>query len=86
MTPEQAGCIGKHRFDDKPLAKQVARKFAQRHHCAGEAYRCPACGGWHIGSKIPGSTASKRKQYAEKKSVDQVRSPYVNDEDGAGAD
>jgi len=45
MTPEQAGCIGKHRFNDKHMAGQVARKFGQRHDGAHCVYRCAACGG-----------------------------------------
>ena len=86
MTPAEAGCIGKHRFDNKSMAGQVARKFGQRHHGAHCVYRCAECGGWHIGNQLPGSKAAKRKQYAAKKSVDQVCAPDVNHAHGAGFD
>lgn len=60
MTPAEAGCIGKHRFDDKRIAEQVARKFGQRHHGAHSLYRCIECGGWHIGNRLPGVKGFKR--------------------------
>lgn len=45
-------CHGKHAFPSAVLAMRVARQSRRRHH--GEkrpprAYRCDACGRWHIG-------------------------------------
>ena len=44
----EAECTGKFRFDNP----QLARKAAQR-RVAREAYRCRACGGWHVGNLRP---------------------------------
>ncbi len=46
----QTQCIGKHRFEDGGLAKQVARKSAKRKDSKSSAYRCIHCGGWHVGN------------------------------------
>lgn len=62
MTSAEAGCIGKHRFDNQHTASQVARKFGQRHHGAHCIYRCIACNGWHIGNQMPGTRAAKNKK------------------------
>lgn len=46
---KDAQCTGKHRFPNKHMAAQVARKTSQRHGQALGAYECPHCGGWHVG-------------------------------------
>lgn len=57
----QAQCIGKHRFDDGGLAKQVARKSSQRKDSKASAYRCVTCGGWHVGNGN-GKQQNRRKK------------------------
>ena len=46
----QTQCIGKHRFDDGNIARQVAQRQARNKDLKSCAYRCATCGGWHVGS------------------------------------
>lgn len=46
----QNQCLGKHRFDDGNIARQVAHRQAKRKDTKSGAYRCETCGGWHIGN------------------------------------
>ncbi len=56
---QQAGCEGKHRFDDPRLARRVASRSAHTNGDRMSAYRCRLCGGWHIGSNL---TKRKRRK------------------------
>lgn len=50
------GCTGKVRFASPALAAEVARTRRGRGPNGNgdtrtrDAYRCPACGGWHLGT------------------------------------
>jgi len=53
-----AGCVGKVRFDSARLAHEVAKPRHRRGRTRGtpirdqrEVYRCPYCGGWHVGQR-----------------------------------
>lgn len=43
-NPQSSACDGKYRYPDPQTAAKVARKRPETRH-----YRCPYCGGWHIG-------------------------------------
>lgn len=52
-----AGCAGKEAFRDPQAASKAVRRIQRsrtrkRHRSADrKAYRCPACGHWHIGRR-----------------------------------
>lgn len=47
----EIACKGKDGFATMNLARQVARRMNE--HCDGfvNAYKCPYCGNYHVGSK-----------------------------------
>lgn len=51
----QAGCAGKKRFRSPALAHRVQVRAGKAARRRGErpraAYRCPHCGGWHLGNR-----------------------------------
>jgi hypothetical protein len=53
--------MGKHRFDDGGLAKEVAHKSAKRKNSKASAYRCIHCGGWHVGNGNGKQSNSRKK-------------------------
>lgn len=44
-----SSCDGKERFDSFQLANKVAVRH-NRQHCRRTSYRCPHCGGYHLGT------------------------------------
>ena len=55
-------CDGKHPFESRRIADQVARRS---NHRKGQnkrlsAYRCPACNQWHVGSDKAGNRSHRR--------------------------
>jgi hypothetical protein len=61
-----SACAGKERFANPAIARRVARLGNQRREGNRHAYRCPRCGGWHIGSAI--AKAALRDPYRRRKS------------------
>ena len=63
-------CVGKKRFGSYKLAAEVAKLSLRRREGARrESYRCPSCGGWHVGSVLAKSgllkwRAMQRRQMA----------------------
>lgn len=55
---ERAQCAGKHPFKNANLAKGVAKMMRGKRV---QAYRCPHCKFWHIGSRPKNSKESKSK-------------------------
>lgn len=52
ISPEDkraSSCDGKERFDSFALANRVASR-PNRLHCRRTPYRCPHCGGYHLGT------------------------------------
>ena len=51
-----AACEGKQRFASFGEARAVLRRLQRRHKRAylrgSEPYRCPVCGGWHLGRSV----------------------------------
>lgn len=45
-----AQCEGKHAFESAALAMAVAKRGSRSKEAAVNAYHCPHCGAWHIGS------------------------------------
>ncbi|NMF98420.1 hypothetical protein GPA27_13595 [Aromatoleum toluolicum] len=52
-TDSTATCYGKHRFPSLAQARKVAKRSASTHCERINAYHCPHCAGWHIGSHLP---------------------------------
>lgn len=52
-------CLGKARHGNRADARTEARKAKGRCGDLMESYRCPHCGGWHIGHAI--GAALKRR-------------------------
>lgn len=53
MTPNPASaCQGKHPFPTLSMAARIAHRVARRAGGKCNAYLCPACGHWHVGSHI----------------------------------
>jgi hypothetical protein len=49
----RSACAGKAKHSPT-RAKQIARDMRRRHgETAIDAYHCPHCGGWHVGSSQP---------------------------------
>lgn len=44
---EEGGCVGKERFRSARIAWEAAGRRPGRN-----AYRCPFCGSWHVGSRL----------------------------------
>lgn len=46
-----ATCVGKHRFETPGLAREIVNRKSPKggRKYRAEVYRCPHCGGWHIG-------------------------------------
>lgn len=42
-------CNGKHRFESKALANEVAIRMSKKYESRSTAYKCVVCAGWHIG-------------------------------------
>lgn len=51
MTPAEIQCSGKVRFNAPNLAEKAARRVSRSHEIKMNAYRCPQCRGWHVGSR-----------------------------------
>lgn len=51
-TDETATCDGKHRFPSLSMARKVAHRSSKLHAERINAYHCPHCAGWHIGSHL----------------------------------
>lgn len=52
-NPREVYCDGKARLPSKELADQVARRCNRTgRHERAHAYKCRACGDWHIGSTM----------------------------------
>ena len=43
-------CTGKHAYDSRVLANDIARRSSRRRDAALQVYRCPCCTKWHIGN------------------------------------
>ena len=61
LSFDQAGaCLGKDRFANgteawrrvKTICTRRRKNRRKRHDAGGHVYRCPHCGGWHIGRSI----------------------------------
>lgn len=57
-----ASCVGKHRFDNGKIARQVAQRGRRIRDRNSAAYKCASCGGWHIGTSYGGQTFAKIKR------------------------
>lgn len=57
-------CAGKHPFDSRALANEVASRSSRRRDATLQTYRCPCCMKWHIGNTNPVArrAAVSRKQ------------------------
>ena len=55
------GCVGKQRHPSFLDAKRHLKRIGMK--CLN-AYRCPFCGGWHVGTRL--GVAAKRRAAAEK--------------------
>lgn len=51
-----ATCEGKYRFQGRPIAMAVASRMARANRRRArrpiDTYRCPYCGGWHVGTPV----------------------------------
>ena len=47
-----SGCDGKHRFTSFNRARRIAHRQAQNTGGKYEAYACPDCGGFHVGTHL----------------------------------
>jgi len=45
------GCVGKERLASRRLAEKLAQRMRRRHKARLQAYRCPQCAGWHVGTQ-----------------------------------
>lgn len=48
-----AACTGKSAFPSKNAAASVAKRMRRKHSTTVDAYRCQACGQWHVGAPEP---------------------------------
>lgn len=48
---DDARCRGKQRLE-RETAQAIAKRANRRQDTRLNAYRCPACGGWHVGSLV----------------------------------
>ena len=60
-------CAGKERFASMPLAAGGAKLSMRRNQgVRRHAYHCSECGGFHVGSSLPGSHATDFKRERER--------------------
>lgn len=52
---------GKCSYDEKRRAYRHLVSLRVDYGYGGEVYRCPHCGGWHVGRR-PGTTAGRRDE------------------------
>ena len=57
-----AACSGKVRFASAALAHAVCKRGRRNGHLR-EAYRCPYCGGWHLGRPMTDAKHERRRAY-----------------------
>lgn len=56
-----AACSGKERYPNGTMAWRVMRRWAK----GGQPYRCPVCGGWHIGASTEAASVRDRRRFIE---------------------
>lgn len=59
-TNRNAHCDGKHPYESRGLAQQVADR-ANRGASASEPYKCEYCGKWHVGYGMRNRRAKQKK-------------------------
>jgi len=52
LSEAPAYCEGKFRFTSFKAAEKVARLQSSRRDKPVSQYRCPKCGGWHVGQSF----------------------------------
>ncbi len=63
VGPFESQCAGKVRYFSRRSAAGDARRVGSRLYRL-DAYRCPHCGFWHVGSRVP-----KKRLLAEGRAV-----------------
>jgi len=53
-------CAGKHGYDSRVLANEVAARSRRHRDAALQVYRCPCCAKWHIGGVNPVAKQARR--------------------------
>ena len=64
-----SGCQGKERFQTFTLAQEVAHKVSRRRSARVNAYHCPICSGFHVGSTVRKRENIKLKQLRYQESL-----------------
>jgi hypothetical protein len=52
-NPPAVHCVGKQSFDSPSLALAVSKRKTRRNSNSMQAYHCPSCRKWHLGSRRP---------------------------------
>ncbi len=77
-------CMGKERFTTQAMASRVASLSMQRREgIRRHAYKCPACGGYHVGSALVASGDRDFKREREQLRLREI-AQSADDGDGIG--